>query len=557
VTDVKGKAHTVGSRISFDDALPNDTGVRPTSANTAAALETERFEVIPSVATLSVPGGAPANDQLEHSGGRRAVVGQQTPVPGMVIAQKYELGHRLGQGGMGSVWTARDRTLDIDVALKLLRRELVTPVLARRMLREARTAAKFRHPAIVRITDFGTADGGVPFLVMELLRGESLSERIRRMGRLDPDTAIQLLLPVAHGLEAAHRNSVVHRDLKPENVLLAELDSGVQPKLLDFGVAKVESPGQTRLTSSGVAVGSPSYMSPEQAQGLEADARSDIWSFCVVLYEAVTGVLPFTHANHNGLMQCIINSDPEPLSCHGLRVPGLWPIVERGLSKDPLRRWQSMCALGRELAMWLLARGITEDATGRSLRSAWLEGDPSAAELIVLSEAPISAPALPLAWAPHRLQWLFRTLQARRFRYGVMPAVMAIVGGVAGWYLRTHDSGRSPAAQTTEISGGAANAHSERLSIERTAAKPDYPAMTPDQAAVSVVENHGIVQAGLVRPATSVESANARALGASRDPAPAPPGHGFGSSSMRSGRGAAPAGAGIKPGTELDIKTEF
>lgn len=553
VTDVKGTVSTPESNGPLDDALPNETGVRSTAAGRVAA-DTDRFEVMVPVARVDGSSSVPANDRLEQRVEERDGASKQTPVAGMIIANKYELRQPLGQGGMGTVWTARDLALDVDVALKLIRPELVTPLSARRLLREARTAAKLRHPGIVRTTDFGTAAHGAPFLVMELLKGESLSDRLRRVRRLEADEAVRHLLPIAHALAAAHRHAIVHRDLKPENIYLAELDSGVEPKLLDFGVAKIERPGENRLTTGGAVVGSPSYMSPEQAQGLEADARSDVWSFCVVLYEVVIGFLPFTHENHNGLLQRIIHSEPEPLCSYGLRVPGLWPIIERGLSKDPARRWPSMQALGRELAMWLLVRGVTDDITGRSLRSAWLEGDPGAADILAASDAPETEPTPvvppPLARTP-------RALQRRWLRYGLMPVVMAVMGGIAGGYLRTRDSAHSSMVPVSTLRTGIARSLSACLPVHHLSAPIVVSAPTVSSQQAAAVEDDGAVRAGQTRGATHVGSATVRDSAVLPDSAREVSPVGSGSAGQRSSRGAPPAASGTKPGSELDIKTVF
>lgn len=160
--------------------------------------------------------------------------------PGEVIADKYRLDAVLGRGGMGTVWRARNLTLDVDVAVKLIRREAASDTSAERLLVEARAAARIRHPSIVSVFDFGRTSSGDPFIVMEVVEGESLANLLDRKVRLDALTACKTLLPIAHALAAVHRRGIVHRDLKPENIILAQADPGVvTPKLVDFGVAKV------------------------------------------------------------------------------------------------------------------------------------------------------------------------------------------------------------------------------------------------------------------------------------------------------------------------------
>jgi serine/threonine-protein kinase len=294
--------------------------------------------------------------------------------PGDVIAGKYRLGHRLGEGGMGDVWLAHNETLDIDVAIKLIRGELATEEMAERLLHEARAAARLGHPAIVRVNDFGKTDRGDPFIVMERLEGEDLAAALAARGRLDAVVAVRTLLPIAHALTMAHNKGIVHRDLKPENVFLAKSDDGkLQPKLVDFGVAKLERAHDTRLTQSREVVGSPLYMSPEQARGDDVDHRADIWAFAIVLYEAITGRAPFGGKNYNAVLYSIIANPPTPSLELGGGDADLWTILERGFRKEADQRWFSMRDFGEALAHWLDDRGVHEDITGASLSATWLE----------------------------------------------------------------------------------------------------------------------------------------------------------------------------------------
>ncbi|HTJ81695.1 MAG TPA: serine/threonine-protein kinase, partial [Polyangiaceae bacterium] len=187
---------------------------------------------------------------------------------GDLLSGKYRLVRALGQGGMGSVWAAHNEALDVEVAIKVIRadvRGIVDAHVAERLLREARAAAQLRHPAIVRIMDFGKTEGGDPFIVMELLKGDDLAVHLERGGRMSPVNAVRTLLPIAHAMVAAHERRIVHRDLKPENIVLAvQDDDSLQPKLIDFGVAKHEKGPSARITSAGSLLGSPGYMSPEQ-----------------------------------------------------------------------------------------------------------------------------------------------------------------------------------------------------------------------------------------------------------------------------------------------------
>jgi serine/threonine-protein kinase len=243
------------------------------------------------------------------------------------------------------------------------------------MLTEARAAAGIHHPAIVQIFDFGRTRDGDPYISMELLDGESLSGTLKRRERLSATKAIQVLLPIADALVVAHARGVVHRDLKPDNILLARLADGrVQPKILDFGIAKLEtSASSPKLTLDGTVLGSPAYMSPEQARGqTDIDLRVDVWAFSVMLYELVTGCTPFAGESYNALLYSIVGQEPLTLAQHGIDDPELWAILARGMDKDREARFGSMRAIGRELAKYLLNRKVKTDIAQGALK-AWLE----------------------------------------------------------------------------------------------------------------------------------------------------------------------------------------
>jgi serine/threonine protein kinase len=290
--------------------------------------------------------------------------------PGEVIGGKYELIRPLGEGGMGSVWLASNRALDSHVALKLLKADLDAADAGERLLQEARAAARIGHRAIVRVFDFGHTEQGDPFIVMELLEGETLADVLTTRGRLTPIKSVQILLPVVDALSAAHARGIVHRDLKPENIFLVREQRRTQPKIVDFGIAKVEQQaGSTRtLTRQGTVLGSPGYMSPEQARGLaDVDQRTDVWSVCVVLYECITGRPAFDGENYNALMRAIIEDSVVPSVDLAAGDASLWNVLERGLRKEPGERWPSMRALGGALAQWLLSHDVAQDVCGDPL----------------------------------------------------------------------------------------------------------------------------------------------------------------------------------------------
>jgi eukaryotic-like serine/threonine-protein kinase len=213
-----------------------------------------------------------------------------------IIDGRYRIDAAIGRGGMGAVFRAQDLRLGRDVAVKVVRTDLVAQPDARtRFEREAQIVAKLQHPAIVTVFDFGALPNGAAFLVMEYVRGEDLRSVLRREGPLNPARAIALIGSVAAGIDFAHRAGVLHRDLKPENILLP--DSGIGPKVLDFGVAKMTdavAPEQSQtLTQGGTIIGTPAYMAPEQLRGESVDGRADVYSLAVLTFEALTGRLPF------------------------------------------------------------------------------------------------------------------------------------------------------------------------------------------------------------------------------------------------------------------------
>ena len=326
------------------------------------------------------------------------VTGEQEPAvghplatgyqPGAVLSGKYRLEALLGEGGMGAVWRASNVLLDLPVAIKLIRADLDRGAFRARLQLEARAAAKLGHSSIVRVFDVGESEHGDPFIVMEHLRGETLAQLISR-GPVPAARAVQLLLPIIDALATAHSRGIVHRDLKPDNVMIALEEQRLCPKILDFGIAKLTDPRDAsfKLTEVGAVVGSPEYMSPEQARGLDdIDASTDIWSTCVVLYEAVTGHPPFTASNLNALLRSIVEDAPKPISEYAIDDTTLRQILERGLRKDRAQRYAKISELGQALATWLLSHGVAEDACGSTLDSKWLgrKSDP-----LGLGQAPL------------------------------------------------------------------------------------------------------------------------------------------------------------------------
>ena len=275
---------------------------------------------------------------------------------GEVIAGKYRVERRLGTGGFGAVYAAEHLDIQRPVALKvLLGGDGFDPDLVKRFKREARVATRIRHPNIVDVIDFGV-EAGRPYLVMELLAGQSLGDAIEERGRL----AVREIIPIADGvlraLAAAHKAGVVHRDIKPDNVFLTEHESdpsyGMTVKVLDFGIAKWEPQGdQTRLTKSQMSMGTAAYMAPEQVQSSrDVTQAADQYSAGVLLYEALTGRLPHLASSYNEMIVAKVVSDPEPLSHLRPDLPTeLCDVVMRALAKEPSERFEDVSALREAL----------------------------------------------------------------------------------------------------------------------------------------------------------------------------------------------------------------
>lgn len=268
------------------------------------------------------------------------------------VVGPYQLQHLIGAGGMGEVYKAHDTKLDRPVALKLLAPEFVQdPERLRRFSAEARAASSLNHPHIIVIHDFGEMDGR-PFMVSEFVEGETLRQRLQR-GPLPVRDAVDITLQLANALAAAHARGIVHRDVKPENVMVRP-DGYV--KVLDFGIAKLITPKPIEMadasqqTIPGMVIGTPRYMSPEQARGLELDARSDVWSAGVLLYEMTTGRAPFSGATPADLIGAVLGSEPVPIELQTPGVPaGLARIVAKALRKDRLERYASANELTADL----------------------------------------------------------------------------------------------------------------------------------------------------------------------------------------------------------------
>ncbi len=331
----------------------------------------------------------------------------------------YEILAPIGAGGMGEVYRAKDTRLGRDVAVKVLPSHLSdSPELKARFEREARAISQLSHPHICALYDVGNADG-VEYLVMELLEGQSLSERLEK-GPLPTDQVLRFGVEIADALDKAHKQGIVHRDLKPGNIMLTK--SGV--KLLDFGLAKLGaataakeisqlsslptelSPSQP-LTEQGTVMGTFQYMAPEQLEGKDADSRSDIFSFGCVLYEMSTGRKAFTGRSRASMIAAILEHEPAPISSISpMTPPALDRVVKKCLAKDPEERWQSARDVKSELA-WIAEAGSQAGAPATVVshrknreKLAWILAGAAAAIALALGYRIASAPK-PVKRAPH------------------------------------------------------------------------------------------------------------------------------------------------------------
>ncbi|MEU4000397.1 serine/threonine-protein kinase [Streptomyces fungicidicus] len=303
-----------GARHGADE--PTSFGLQPPNPNPPAAVP---HPGNPYAAPARVVPPQPQNDE---------------PGAGRLIAGRYRLLAKLGHGGMGTVWRAKDETVDREVAVKEPRVPEHLPERERanaseRMRREARAAARLDHPAVVNVHDVAVVDGR-PWIVMELVQGHSLGAVLQEEGTLSAREAARVGLEVLGALEAAHAAGILHRDVKPDNVLLGRYDRVV---LTDFGIAQIE--GETSLTDTGGFVGSPEYIAPERVLGQRPGPASDLWSLGVVLYAATEGVSPFRRSNTPATLQSVLNATPAaPASARG----PLAEIITGLLQKDPARR---------------------------------------------------------------------------------------------------------------------------------------------------------------------------------------------------------------------------
>ncbi len=269
---------------------------------------------------------------------------------GHVIDGKYRIIAKIGTGGMGDVYRAGRIIFGDEAAIKVLHlNQSQNPQAVERFFHEAKTSAKFKHHNAVSIYDIGTTPQGVPYLVMELVQGKNLRQLLREQKTVSLDLIVTITMQTCSALDEAHRLGITHRDIKPENIVLSRTATGWQVKVLDFGIAKVQGETNSNLTLPGNALGTPQYMSPEQCLGESLDSRSDIYSFGVVLYEMLCGVVPFNAAAATAIVVQHVNQKPPPLSNHKADIStNINKIVLRALEKKREKRPQTAGTLAKE-----------------------------------------------------------------------------------------------------------------------------------------------------------------------------------------------------------------
>lgn len=411
--------------------------------------------------------------------------------PGDIISERYRLVRLLDVGGMGEVWAARNVLTQKNFAVKFLLPDLAErPDALERFIREAETAGSLQHPSIVDVFDVAQGEDGRPYIVMELLAGESLEARVERAGTLSSFEAAAFLAQIADGLDVAHRAGVVHRDLSAANIFLARTGDGGRPvpKILDFGVSKTLGPSASdrTQTGNGAVLGCPEFMSPEQARGAESvDARTDVWSLGVVLYHALAGTAPFKAKNYNAMMVAILTRAHRPLLEVAPSVDReLAALVESCLVKDRSARIQTAREVADRLSA--IARRLSKQF-GVSIAPRRRATD----RLPRKSEAGSGGSVLP--FSREELRALSR-LRPRSSVVGMASAVVGVAIGalVAFWY-----SASSAAPVPVAIEPQTAPAAAAPRTAQRAATTPRENRLPDDEPSLAVAVARGL---GLGKP---------------------------------------------------------
>jgi serine/threonine-protein kinase len=380
-------------------------------------------------------------------------------VVGQKFAGKYRVEKILGKGGMGLVLGARHIKLDEPVAIKVLRPAMLeVPGMAARFLQEARAACKIKSLHVVRVTDVDTGEDGLPYMIMEYLDGVDLL-RLRRRRTLGVAEAVDYVWEACEAIAEAHSLGIVHRDLKPANLFLHhQKDGRTAIKVLDFGISKVETPGEQEITKRGQMMGSPKYMSPEQMRSMgEVDGRSDIWSLGTILYELLTGQPPFVAQTTAQLCTLVLNADPAlPSALRPEIPPALEAAVMRCLEKEPERRFATVAELREAISPF---------------KPALRRAPESEATLASSPEYPTATP--PPATRDAQTDQEIAALRGGSRRFAALLVGVAVLAAIVAFYLTQRGS---------DAVAGAARQQPAPVDTARSAEAPPPPAPPAEPA---------------------------------------------------------------------------
>ncbi len=414
---------------------------------------------------------------------------------GTVIASGYHIQRKLGEGGMGTVYLGEHVKMGRKSAIKVMTRTMARdPEAIARFNREAANAARITHPHVCGIYDFGETEDGLIYLVMEFIEGESLSDLLRREYVLPPHRALTILAQTADALQAAHDLGIVHRDLKPDNIMLArDRDGGDVVKVVDFGIAKAMTGDRRQeVTKTGLVVGTPEYMSPEQLSGDVVDGRSDIYSLALVFYRLLTGTLPFQADSAQEMLIKRLTDDPLPLNqvATGRRYPDeLQRVMDRALARMPADRHETAIDLAR--AAERAARPLTvasDEVTEAATQIITPKGDG------VVPATRISRPASPPTPRTPIPSASVRAPAKKKPAVAVIlgAAVIAIGGGTAAVLLAGNDGNGALPTPAERDSGGTAARTAPALSGADTASS--RPVATQEPTSTTATERRPVPQ---------------------------------------------------------------
>ena len=418
---------------------------------------------------------------------------RQVP-PGTMLDDKYRVEELLAVGGMGAVYVGTHTKLRKRVAIKVLNPQLSTPPMIERFHREAITASQIGHEGIAQVTDIGTSVAGEPFLVMELLEGESLASRMKATGALPIEVACELGCAILSPLGAAHRAGIIHRDLKPDNVFLVRQSRGEMVKLLDFGISRATGlDGEFRLTTTGLVLGTPYYMSPEQARGDNVVApQSDLYSLGVMLYEMLIGRVPISGENYNQLMYRVMMSEYTPPRQLRPEIPEeLERLIVHAMASDPAHRPGS--AEEFERALLGFCRPTFRDNTIERISAQQMGGFSPAFTPAPMSKSGLGPPAFGTAQTVAAGQ-----VPAKKSRKGVIAiiALFVLSAGVTAAIVLAKSDEVAPASPTP----------TPTAPVARPVVEAPPPAVTPPPAvAAPAVPATITVRFAITPPTADVE----------------------------------------------------